>query len=76
MNIPTQSPWRKQAAPLCALYAPGVQCSLVSIVSLMRIGLSFGFRTNGLDLFYNGNLFGHVTLKGDFIVLDLDSTLR
>ena len=27
-----------------------------------------------MDLFYNGNLFGHATLKGDFIVLDLDNT--
>jgi len=27
-----------------------------------------------LDLFYNGNLFSHATLKGDFIVLDLDNT--
>jgi len=51
-----------------ALYAPGVQCSLVSFVSLMRIGFSFRFRTDGLDLFYNGNLFGHAILKGDFIV--------
>jgi len=25
-------------------------------------------------LFYNGNLFGHAILKGDFIVLDLDNT--
>jgi len=57
-----------------ALYALGVQCSLVSFVSLMRIGFSFSFCTNGLDLFYNGNLFSHATLKGDFIVLDLDNT--
>ena len=57
-----------------ALYALGVRCSLVSFVSLMRIGFSFSFRTDGLDLFYNGNLFGHATLKGDFIVLDLDNT--
>ena len=40
----------------------------------MRIGFSFGFCTDDLDLFYNGNLFGHATLKGDFIVLDLDNT--
>ena len=37
----------------------------------MEIGFSFGFRTDGLDLFYNGNLFGQATLKGDFMVLDL-----
>jgi len=40
----------------------------------MRIGFSFGYRTDGLDLVYNGNLFGHATLKGDFIVLHLDNT--
>ena len=57
-----------------ALYAHGVRCSLVSFVSLMRIGFSFSFHTGGLDLFYNDNLFGHATLKGDFIVLDLDNT--
>ena len=27
-----------------------------------------------MDLFYNGNLFGHAVLKRDFIVLDLDNT--
>jgi len=36
----------------------------------MRIGFSFSFRAGGLDLFYNGNLFGHSTLKGDFIIFD------
>ena len=51
-----------------------MRCSLVSFVLLIRIGFSFGFRTDGLNLFYNGNLFVHATLKGDFIVLDLDST--
>ena len=35
------------------LYVRGVRCSLVSFVSLMRIGFSFSFRTDGLDLFYN-----------------------
>jgi len=57
-----------------ALYAPGVRCFLVSFVSLMRIGFSFIYRTDGLDLFYKCNLFVHVTLKGGFIVLDLDNT--
>jgi len=40
----------------------------------MRIGFSFNYRTDGLDLFYNGNLFCHATLKGDFIISDLDNT--
>ena len=38
----------------------------------MTIGFSVGFHANGLDIFYNGNLFGHLTLKGDFVVLNLD----
>jgi len=57
-----------------ALYVPRVRCYVVSFVPLMRIGFFFGFHTDGLDLFHNGNLFGHDTLKGDFIVLDLDNT--
>jgi len=57
-----------------ALYAAGVRWSLVSFVSLMRIGFSFDFHTDGLDLFYNGNLFCYTTLKRDFIILDLDNT--
>jgi len=39
-----------------ALYAHGMRCYLVSFVSLMRLGLSFDFQTNGLDIFYNGCL--------------------
>jgi len=49
-----------------------VRCFLVSCVSLVRLGFTFGFPPDGLDLFHNGNLFGQATLKGDFIVLDLD----
>jgi len=52
-----------------SLYTPGVQRSLVSFVSLMRIGFSFSFHPNGY-LFYNVNFFGHATLNGDFIILD------
>jgi len=48
---------------------------LLSIVYFINeLGFSFGFQTNGLDIFYNGNLFGHTTLQLDFIVLDLDNT--
>ena len=49
-----------------------MQCSLVSYVSLIRLCFNFGFCPNCLNLFYNGNLFDRVILKGDFIVLDLD----
>ena len=34
----------------------------------------FAYHTNSLNLSNNGNLFSHATLKGDFIVLDLDNT--
>ena len=51
-----------------------MQCSSVSDVSSKRIGFTFGFHPNGLDFFYNGYLFGQATLKGDFIVLDLDDS--
>jgi len=55
-----------------ALYAPSVRCSLVSYISLVRLGFTFGFCPDGLDSFYNGNLFGQATLNREFIVLDLD----
>ena len=48
--------------------------SLVSYVYLIRLGFTFGFQPNGLDLFYDGNLFCQATLKGDFIILDLDDS--
>ena len=51
-----------------------MQCSLVSYVPFIKLGFTFGFRPNRLDLFHNGNLFGQATLKGDFIVLDLDNS--
>jgi len=57
-----------------AFYAPGVRCSLVSFVSLMRICFSFDFHTGGLNLFFIRNLFVHATLKRDFIILGLDNT--
>ena len=41
---------------------------------LIRLGFTFGFHPNGLDLFYNGNLFGEATLKGNLIALDLDGS--
>jgi len=33
------------------LYVPRVRCSLISFISLIRIAVSFGFRTDGLDLY-------------------------
>jgi len=57
-----------------ALCAPGVRWSLLSYVSLIRLRFTFGFRRDGLYLFYHGNLFGQATLKEDLIVLDLDDS--
>ena len=51
-----------------------MQCSSVSDVSSKRIGFTFGFHPNGLYFFYNSNLFGHATLKGDFITFDFDES--
>ena len=39
----------------------------------MKSGLDFGSCPNGLDIMYRGNVFGHATLKNDFLVLDLDN---
>ena len=38
----------------------------------MKLGFSFNSRTDGLDLLYGDNVFGHATLKNDFLVLDLN----
>jgi len=55
-----------------ALYALGVRCSLVSYVSLMKLGSHFVPQTDGLDILYGSNLFGHASLIDDFLVLDVD----
>ena len=38
----------------------------------MKLGFQFVSRTDGLDILYGGNLFGHASLLDDFLVLDLD----
>jgi len=45
---------------------------LLSFLYFFSKIITFGFHPDGLDLFYNGNLFGQATLKEDYIVLDLD----
>jgi len=37
----------------------------------MRLVFFFNSRTDGLDILYGGNVFGHAILKNDFLVLDL-----
>lgn len=54
------------------LYAPGVQCCLVSVVALLKLGFSFYFQLNILDIMYHGDLFGRGCMKDSFFVLDLD----
>jgi len=54
------------------IYAPRVGVCLLSLVSPMKLGFSFNSNTNGLDIIYGGNVFGHITLINDFLVLDLD----
>ncbi|KAH9608961.1 hypothetical protein KSS87_006063, partial [Heliosperma pusillum] len=55
-----------------ALYAPGVRCCLVSVISLLKLGFVFNFKDSSLDILYHGELFGRGILKNGFFVLDLD----
>ena len=55
-----------------AIYAPGVQVCPLFLVSVIKLGFFFSSHTDGLYILYSGNLFGHVTLKNYFLVLDLD----
>ena len=45
---------------------------LSSLVSLMKYGFSFNSCTYDFDILYGGNVFGHATLRNNFLVLDLD----
>jgi len=38
----------------------------------MKSGVSFSSYPDGLNIMYDSNVFGHATLKNDFLVLDLD----
>ena len=49
-----------------AFYALRVQFSLISFVSLIKLGFMFCFRPDGLDILYGCNVFGHAMLKNDF----------
>ena len=55
-----------------ALYAPGVRVCLLLLVSLMKSGFDFSSCPDGLNIMYGGSVFGHATLKNDFLLLDLD----
>jgi len=55
-----------------AIYALGEQVYLFSLVSSIKLGFFFNSDTDGLDILYGGNMFGHIKLKNDFLVLDLD----
>ena len=57
-----------------ALYAPGVRTCLLSLVSLMKSGFNFSSCPDGLNILYDGNVFGYATLRNDFLVLDLDKS--
>ena len=39
----------------------------------MKSGFGFSYYPNGLNIMHGGNVFGHETLKNDFLVLDLDN---
>ena len=46
--------------------------SLMFVVSLMRLGFTFGLHPKWLIILYNDNLFGHAIVEGDSIALDLN----
>ena len=50
----------------------GCKFAFLSLVSLMKFGFDFSSCLDGLDILYGGNVFGHATVKNDFLVLDLD----
>ena len=56
---------------LVMLSTPGLLVCVLSLVSLMKLGFFFNSCMDGLNLLYDGNVFGHATLKNDFFVLDL-----
>ena len=56
-----------------ALYTPGMRVCLLSLVSLMKSDFGFSPWLDGLNIMHGGNVFGHVTLKNDFLALDLDN---
>jgi len=57
-----------------ALYAPEVRICLLSLVSLMKSGFGFSSCHDGLSILYCSYVFGHATLRNDFLVLDLDES--
>ena len=53
-------------------HAPGVQCNLFSVFTMLRLGFSFCFDGSQLDFYLNKTLCGHGYLSNDFSMLDLD----
>ena len=41
----------------------------------MKSGFDFSSCLDGLNILYGGNVFGHATLRNDFLVLDLDECI-
>lgn len=54
------------------LRAPGVQCNLFLVLTMLRLGFSFHFDGSQLDFYLNKTLYGHGYLSNDFFMLDLD----
>ena len=54
------------------LHAPGVQCNLFSVLTMLRLGFSFYFNGPQLDFYLNKTLYGHGYLFNNFFMLDLD----
>ena len=57
-----------------AYYAPRVRMCLVSLVSLIKSDFGFSSCPDGLEILYGDKVFGHATIKNNFLVLDLDDS--
>ena len=62
--------------PHDAIYPLSMRVCLLCLVSLMKLGFFFNSHIDDLDILYSSNVFGHSTLKNDFLVLDLDDIIK
>ena len=53
------------------LHAPGVQCNLFSVLTMLRLGFGFCFVGPQLDFYLNKTLYGHGYSSNNFFMLDL-----
>ena len=54
------------------LHVLGIQHNLLSVIALISFCFSFEFSINGLVIFADGILYGHISFMDGFIKLDLN----